>query len=110
MTSFISKTFAQGISILPNTTGLKEKIQSGDIHLSDIPDFISYLIQVGIIAAAMVSFLMLLVGGYQYIVGGLYSEMKEKGKTTLIRAVAGLVISMLAYAIVTIVQLFATAV
>lgn len=115
MIPFISKVFAAdpadpGISVLPSTPGLKEKIQSGDIHLSDIPDFITYFIKTGIMAAGIISFLMLLIGGYQYIIGGVYSEMKEKGKNTLFYAITGLIVSMLAYAIVTIVQLFATAV
>lgn len=100
----------EGISILPETGTLANKIKSGDIHLSDIPGFISYFIQIGIMLAAIVSFLMILVGGYQYIIGGVYSEQREKGKQTLIYAVSGFILSMLAYAIVTLVQLFATAI
>ncbi len=111
---FISKAFAQGISVLPaespGTHTLVDKIKSGDIHLSDIPDFLSYFIQTAIIASGIIAFLMILVGGYQYIIGGVYSEQREKGKQTLTYAISGLVLSLLAYAIVSIVQLFATAV
>ncbi len=106
----ISKAFAQGVSVLPSQGSLVEKIKTGDIHLTDIPDFLSYFIQIAIIAAGMIAFLMILVGGYQYIIGGVYSEQREKGKQTLIYAISGLVLSLLAYAIVSIVQLFATAV
>jgi hypothetical protein len=98
------------ISILPETGTLADKIKTGDIHLSDIPDFISYFIQIGIMIAGIVAFLMILVGGYQYIIGGVYSEQREKGKQTLIYAVSGFILAMLAYAIVTLVQLFATSI
>lgn len=102
-----------GISILPSSgqgyDSLVEKIKTGDIHLSDIPLFISYFIQTAIILAGIIAFLMILVGGYQYIIGGVYSEMREHGKTTLIYAVSGFVLSLLAYAIVSIVQLAVTA-
>lgn len=108
---FIPKVFAQDLTILPKSDqGLIDKLQSGDIHLSDVPLFIASFIEVGILLAGTVSFLMILVGGYQYIIGGVYSDMREQGKNTLIYAISGFVLSLLSYAIVTIVQLAATAV
>lgn len=95
-------------TILPDTGPLVEKIQTGNIHLGDIPAFISVFIEVGISIAGVIAFLMILVGGYQYIVGGIYSDMREQGKTTLTYAIGGFVLSMLAYAIVNFVQLLAT--
>lgn len=99
---------AQNVTALPESGGLVEKIKTGQVSLSDIPSFITYYIEVGIAVAGIVAFLMLLVGGYQYIVGGVYSDMKEQGKQTITYAISGLVLSMLAYGIVTLVQLFAT--
>ena len=58
----------------------------------------------------MVAFIMLLVGGYQYIIGGVYSDMREQGKNTLMYAIGGFVLALLAYGIVTIVQLAATSI
>jgi hypothetical protein len=105
---FINRVLAQ--TILPSGDNpLAEKIKTGDISLSDIPAFISYFISIGIVAAGTIAFLMILVGGYQYIIGGVYSEMREKGKTTLIYAISGFVLSLLAYGIVTLVQLGVTA-
>ncbi len=98
-----------GFSILPNSGRLAESIRTGDIHLSDIPDFISYFISMGIIAAGSIAFLMLLYGGYQYIIGGVYSDMRDQGKTTITYAITGLVLSLLSYAIVSIIQLVVTA-
>lgn len=99
---------AESISILPRTGKLVEKLQSGNIQISDIPDFIAFFIQTAILLAGVVAFLMILVGGYQYIIGGVYSDMREQGKNTLIYAISGFVLAMLAYGIVTIVQLAAT--
>lgn len=109
-----SQLIAQGgITLLPGQDSgyseLAKKIKTGEINLSDIPLFISYFIEIAIIAAGIIAFLMILVGGYQYIVGGVYSEMREQGKSTLIYAVSGFVLSLLAYGIVSIVQLAVTA-
>jgi len=104
----IQKAFAQNLSLLPSQGDLVNKIRTGDIHLSDIPAFISYFIEISIAFAGMIAFLMIIVGGYQYIIGGVYSDMREQGKTTLIYAISGFVLSLLAYAIVNLVQLAAT--
>lgn len=115
VSDFSSNLLASNLSLLPqpsDTTsiysGLVEKIRAGNIHLSDIPLFISYFISIAIVFAGIIAFLMIIVGGYQYIVGGLYSDMREQGKTTLIYAISGFVLSLLAYAIVNLVQLAAT--
>jgi len=106
----------QGLSVLPGSDDLVEgsrdlveRIRSGQLHLSDIPAFIGYFIEIAIIAAGIVAFLMILVGGYQYIVGGVYSDMREQGKNTLTYALAGLILSLLSYAIVNLIQLAVTA-
>src|SRR5690606_5138345 len=109
----ILKAFAQtDLSILPapgqGYDTLVEKIRTGDIHLSDIPLFLSYFIEIAIVFAGIIAFIMILVGGYQYIIGGLYSDMREQGKTSLTYAISGFILAMLAYAIVTLVQLAAT--
>ena len=99
-----------GITLLPGEEHtLADKIKSGEIGLNDIPAFISYFIEVAIIVAGIIAFLMIIVGAYQYIIGGVYSDMREQGKTTLTYAISGFVIALLAYAIVNLVQLAATA-
>jgi len=95
-------------TILPSVGPLVEKIKTGNIHLGDIPFFISAFIEVAISLAGVIAFLMILVGGYQYIIGGVYSDMREQGKTTLTYAIGGFILSLLAYAIVNVVQLAAT--
>lgn len=98
-----------GFTLLPGTGLLREKIQTGDIHLSDIPAFISYFIEMAILLAGVIAFIMILVGGYQYIIGGIYSDMREQGKTTLLYAISGFVLALLAYTIVNFLQLAVTA-
>ncbi|MDP3975967.1 MAG: hypothetical protein Q8P95_03550 [bacterium] len=88
---------------------LVEKIQSGDFHLSDLPEIVALAIKALIILAGIIAFIMILVGGYQYIVGGIYSDMRESGKNTLTYAIGGFVLAMLSYAIVNLVQLLVTA-
>lgn len=105
----VLKASAQGLTILPGgTTDLANKIRTGDIHLSDLPAFLSYFIETAIVLAGIVAFIMVLIGGYQYIIGGVYSDMREQGKTTLFYAIAGFVLSLLAYGIVNLIQLAAT--
>jgi hypothetical protein len=105
----VRSAYAQSITLLPtDNAGLVEKIQKGNIELSDIPLFILYFIEIAVAAAGIVAFLMILYGGYQYVIGGVYSEMKEKGKTTLTQAIVGFVIALLSYAIVNLIQIAAT--
>jgi|CXWL01.1.fsa_nt_gi hypothetical protein len=99
---------SRSFTILPKFGDLVEKIKSGEIHLSDVPAFISSFIEVAIMLSGVIAFMMILVGGYQYIIGGLYSDMREQGKSTLIYAITGFVISLLAYGIVNLIQLAAT--
>ena len=108
--TLIKTVQAADLSILPGQDdSLVKKIQSGDIHLSDLPAFLTAFIEAGIVFAGIIAFLMILVGGYQYIIGGVYSDMREQGKNTLMYAIGGFVLALLAYAIVTLIQLAATA-
>lgn len=109
-----TSAFAQ-TTLLPNPAStdtaeqtLAGKIQSGQIHLSDIPAFIVYFINFGIVIAGSLSLLFLVIGGYRYIIGGIMQSEREEGKNTVIYAIIGLVVSLLAWAIVNIVQLLVT--
>jgi hypothetical protein len=113
--TFIIKTvMAQPVTLLPSEASggkyqeLVGKIKTGEIELSDLPLFALYFIEIAVVAAGMIAFIMIIYGGYQYVVGGVVSEMKEKGKTTLSYAIGGLVVSLLSYAIVSLIQLAAT--
>ena len=96
------------VTILPGTGELAEKIQTGEIHLTDLPLFIIEFINFGLIIAGSISLLFLVIGGYRYIIGGVVQAQREQGKNTIIYALLGLVIALLSWAIVNTVQLLVT--
>lgn len=104
--SFVPQAQAQP-TLLP-TGELGNKIQSGEIHLSDIPLFITHFINFGVTIAGAISILFLVIGGYRYIVGGIIQSQREQGKQTIMYALIGLIISVLSWAIVNTIQLLVT--
>ena len=61
------------------------------------------VIQLMLILSGMIAVVFVIIGGYQYITSGGNEEQAEKGKKAIINAIIGLVVVMLAYAIVTII-------
>ena len=114
---------ASGKNILQSVqTKLKEKGNYEGIEMSDIlacgiktgrfklwmvPFMILYLIQFLTVLAGVLSVAFIVVGGYHFIIGGVFEE-KEKGKKTIKNALIGFVLSMLAYTIVNLVQIAVT--
>ncbi len=82
-------------------------IKTGDIKLWMVPYFIRYFLEFLIGLAGLVSVGGLVYGGYLYLFAGL-SDDKEKGKKAIMYSVAGLVMTMLAWALVNIVIAFVT--
>jgi hypothetical protein len=62
------------------------------------------IIQFVLAISGMAAVLFIVVGGFQYILGGASPDNAKKGKQTLLYAVLGLVIVLLAYTIVAVVQ------
>jgi len=82
-------------------------IQTGRIHMWMIPYYIVYVIQFLIGISGLVAILFLVIGGFQYILGGV-TEAKDKGKKTIQMAITGLVIVLVAWAVVNLVQFLIT--
>lgn len=82
-------------------------IKFGKVRLFMVPFFVTYLIQFLLQIAGLIAVLFVVIGGYQYIVGGLIEE-KEKGKNTLKHALIGFVVALLAWIIVNFVQVALT--
>ena len=82
-------------------------IQTGKIHMWMIPYYMVYEIQFLIGISGLVAILFLVIGGFQYILGGV-SEAKDKGKKTIQTAITGLVIVLVAWAVVNLVQFLVT--
>ena len=78
--------------------------QAGDIKSSFIfSRLIPFLIKYAIRLAVALSVIALIIGGYQFIVSFGNSEKRQKAQKTITYALIGLVISITAYGIVTII-------
>jgi len=86
--------------------GLATMIQTGDIHLRNIPCFIKFITQTIIGIAGSLSVVFVMMGGYRYVIGR--DEDKDKAKKTITFALIGLAVSLLAWVIVDLVLQVAT--
>jgi hypothetical protein len=73
-----------------------------------VPYLITYILTFIISLASLISILMIMVGAYFYIAGGL-NEDKEKGKNTIKYAIMGLVLTVLSWSIINLLLLAFTA-
>ena len=76
-----------------------EKIRTGNLHTEDIPNIINGLINIFIWVAGTVSVVFVIVGAYQLLFGSL-SQDHTKWRTTIVMALTGFGISVLAWFIV----------
>ena len=77
-------------------------IKTGRISLSMIPYFITYIINFLLGLVGIISVLFIVIGGYRYVLGGL-TEEKEKGKNTIMHALMGMGVALLAWTIVNVI-------
>jgi hypothetical protein len=99
---FIKITHAQDFTLIPqegDSRGLGKKFINGKFELKDIPLYIEYLVDIAVIAAALIAVLFIIYGGYQYLMTPVIED-KEMGKNTIMNAIMGLVVSILAWFIV----------
>ncbi len=94
-------------TVAARDTALTCGIKSGRIPLWLIPFYIVRVIDFLLFFGGLISVLFMVIGGYHMIIGS-YSEEKENGKNTIKYAILGLVVTLLAYTIVTVVMLFLT--
>lgn len=82
-------------------------IVTGDVKMWMIPFYIRFLLEFVIGIAGLIAVGGIVYGGYLYLFGGV-SEDKDKGKGAIKNAVIGLVLTLLAWAIVNIVMSLVT--
>lgn len=92
-----SMAFALEIAIIPRA--MYDKFQTGDFAWTDILSFGFHLIELMLTVAGSIAVILVMVGGYQYIIGAL-TESKEQGKTTIKNALIGFAVILLAWIIV----------
>lgn len=68
--------------------------------MSCVPKYIQYLITMIVDIAGTIAVIFIMVGGFKYILSGV-AEDKEAGKETIKNAIIGLIITGLAWIIVT---------
>lgn len=100
------KTFAAW-TLIPETGNLADKFRSGEFELNDIAEFGLYIIQILIQVAGMIAVILIMVGGYRYVIGSFYEE-KEGGKNTLKYSIAGFAVCVLSWIIVQVLVSFLT--
>lgn len=82
-------------------------VKSGAIKFWMLPFFIKYILQWVINLAGLISILMILVGAYYYIYGGITDD-KTKGKNVILYAIGGLILTSIAWFLVNVVLLAIT--
>lgn len=88
-------------------TALSCGIKTGRIDMWLIPYYLVRVIDFGLLLGGLLSVLFIVIGGYHFIIGS-YTEDKEKGKKTIMYALGGLVLCLLAYTMVNLLLLFVT--
>jgi|GEM_PF-2040266 len=71
-------------------------IKSGNIKFWMVPYYVTYMLEFLIGLAGLISVLMIMVGAYFYIAGGI-SDDKEKGKTIIKYSLLGLIVTSLSW-------------
>ncbi|MFH1720162.1 MAG: pilin [Patescibacteria group bacterium] len=82
-------------------------IKTGRIELWMIPYYVLYIIEWLLGLAGLIAVVFVVIGGYQYIIGGL-TEERDKAKKTIMYAIGGFVLALLSWAIVNLIQMALT--
>ncbi len=82
--------------------------KTGNVHLWMAPYFITFAMEFLINLSGLISILMIVVGAYFYIAGGITDD-KDQGKTIIQYAVLGLVVTTVAWVVVNLLLLYLTA-
>ncbi|MCD5380603.1 pilin [Candidatus Gracilibacteria bacterium] len=80
-------------------TEATEKIRTGDIHLEDIAPIINSMINIFLSLAGTIAVIFVIIGAYKMLFGSLTQDV-TKGRSTIIMALTGFAISLLAWFIV----------
>jgi hypothetical protein len=85
-------------------SGLQSIFGTGGLNgSSSLSDLIVKGIQLMLMFAGAIAVLFVIIGGYQYLASGGNDETAEKGKKTLLNAVIGIIIIVLAYVIINVI-------
>ena len=98
--AYAQSTVSNGLQ----TSGLQSIFGTGGLNSSQsLSDLVANVIRILLIFAGVIAIVFVIIGGYQYVVSGGNEETAEKGKKTLINAIIGIVVIVLAYAIINVI-------
>ena len=83
-------------SHFPNTGNLNRPDAS-------VTDVLLWVIDILLILSGIIAVLFIIIGGFWYITSAGDSEQAEKGKTTLVNAIIGIVVVVLSFVIITVI-------
>ena len=75
-----------------------------DFRVGNLETFVSNIIRILLILAAVVALIYLIIGGYSYITAAGNPEQAQTAKWTLFNAIVGLIIVIASYAIISFVM------
>lgn len=102
------QAFALEFTLIPdNDPELTKAFETGDFTTDLIIKYGLYLVQVLIEIAGVVAVILVMIGGYRYVIGS-FSEAKEGGKNTITYALIGFAICVLSWIIVDLIIAFLT--
>lgn len=86
------------------TGGLQGLFGYGGLNSSQsLTELIANVIRLMLLFAGAIAVVFVIIGGYQYLTSGGNEETAEKGKKTLINAIIGVVIIVMAYVIINVI-------
>lgn len=100
---------SDGLGDLKNTAG--NSIPTAGVTINaqaDVIVLIARIIDWALYLSGAIAVIFVIIGGYRYLTAGGNEEAATKGKNSVINAIIGLVIIMLAYVIITVVTNFLT--
>lgn len=85
----------------PSLTSVKSKFA---VHYCSVNSVVIQVITILLSVLAVISALMIVIGGYRYVMSAGNPEGAKKGRQTITYAIIGLVVSVLAYTLIAIVN------
>lgn len=83
-----------------SNTALNEWSFRSVFTISNLPSAVRSVINIMLIAAAMIAVIYLIIGGYRYVTAGGNADAAAEARTTILNALIGLVIIFSAFAVV----------
>lgn len=109
LTNLASATFVSaGSPPPPGNPGIQNPDTAHLVNISDFPTLLVKIVQIFLGFAGAIAVIFLMLGGFQYVSSRGNEEGTEKAKKTITSAIIGIVVIVMAYAIVAIVNTLLT--